>query len=552
MTTVTNPVIRGFNPDPCITRGHDGAWYIAVSTFEWYPGVLIYRSSDFINWTVVSAPLDNLNLLNLYGAQPSGGVWAPALTYQKGIYYLLYTDMKTWKTERTGGFMPLRDMHNFMVTANDINGPWSDPIFLLSGGYDPSFFCDDDGKKYVLYSRRDFRAIKKDLFEGVVLKEYDDQAKKLVGKEYIIYEGAGIEVKNFYVKTQIYEGAHILKKDGWYYLIVAEGGVTVSHCCVIARSKSVFGPYEHHPITPMMSSENSTGHMQKTGHGNIVQGPGGDWFMTYLCTRPVENFTLSPLGRESAITPIEWREDGWPYLPGDSIVPPKTFTVKSVGEQIQQQQVHLNFASIEKLPPELQALRRPITTDWAQLTNGKLVLKGQENAYSRFRQSLLGLRIRHFEHTFETCVNIETDTYHTGAGLMMRYDEETWYSLLVTALDDNTRGLCFMEGVQGQFKYSYDVGKIPATGDVYLKCETLKGVMTFYYSTDGETWHPTGIERDFYTLSDEKAHPTGFTGSFGCIHAFDLLGDHTPAAFSYFNYTEEGTPCRLSNKLPIK
>ncbi|MCL1995306.1 MAG: family 43 glycosylhydrolase [Defluviitaleaceae bacterium] len=537
MTTITNPVLRGFNPDPCITRGKD-AWYIAVSTFEWYPGVLIYESADFVNWHAVSAPLNRLSQLNIMGNQPSGGIWAPALTYHQGTYYLLYTDMKTWKTERTGGFMPLRDMHNYMVTATDINGPWSEPIFLLSGGYDPSFFCDDDGKKYVLYSRRDFRAIKKDLFEGVVLREYDEKTKQLTGPEHVIYEGADIEVKNFYVKTQIYEGAHILKKDGWYYLIVAEGGVTVSHCCVIARSKSILGPYELHPVTPMMSSENSTKEMQKTGHGNIVQGPGGDWFMTYLCTRPVENFTLSPLGRESSITPIEWRKDGWPYIPGEGIIPPKEFTVQSKGQQMMKRDIELDFTKLDKLPVELQSLRRPISDDWCCI-NGELVLKGQETAYSRFRQSLLGLRIRHFEHTFTTCVNIEPSSYHTGAGLMMRYDEETWYLLMVTALDDGARTLCFMEAVQGRFKYHYDVASIPDSGYVHLKCKTADGKMQFYYSNDGANWETTEIERDFYTLSDEKAHPTGFTGSFGCIYAFDLLGSDTPSSFRYFNYTEQ-------------
>ena len=536
MTTVTNPVLRGFNPDPCITRGKD-AWYIAVSTFEWYPGVLIYRSVDFVNWNVVAAPLDRPSQLNILGNQPSGGVWAPALTYHQGVYYLLYTDMKTWKTERTGGFMPLRDMHNYMVTATDINGPWSEPIFLLSGGYDPSFYCDCDGKKYVLYSRRDFRAIKKDLFEGVVLREYDEKSQTLIGDEHIIYEGADIEVKNFYVKTQIYEGAHILKKDGWYYLIVAEGGVTVSHCCVIARSKNVLGPYEHHPITPMMSSENSTQEMQKTGHGNIVQGPDGDWFMTYLCTRQINN--LSPLGRESCITPIEWKEDGWPYIPGGGIIPPKQFNVKSTVKQAQKYNVELDFTKMDKLPKELQSLRRPITEDWCELNNDGLVLKGQETAYSRFRQSLLGLRIRHFEHTFQTCVNINPHSYHNGAGLIMRYDEETWYFLMVTALDDRTRGLCFMEAIQGQFKYHYDIAPIPANGDIHLKCQTQNGTMYFYYSTDGSNWTKTKIERDFYTLSDEKAHPTGFTGSFGCVYAFDLLGLDTVGVFKYFNYTEQ-------------
>lgn len=547
MVQVKNPVIRGFNPDPCITKGHDGAWYIAVSTFEWYPGVLIYRSEDFVNWDVVAAPLNDHSKLNLLGNQPSGGIWAPAITYHNGVYYLLYTDMKTWKTERTGGFMPLRDMHNYMVTATDVTDQWSDPIFMLSGGYDPSFFCDDNGKKYLLYSRRDFRAIKKDLFEGVVLKEYCDKEKKLIGEEYVIYEGAGIEVKNFYVKTQIYEGAHILKKDGWYYLIVAEGGVTVSHCCVIARSKDLLGPYDLHPVTPMMSSEQSTAEIQKTGHGNIVQGPGGDWFMTYLCTRPVgprpmDTTNLSPLGRETSITPIEWREDGWPYLKGDGVIPPQIFQVQSNVEQKKKADCKIDFRkikTIEDLPKELQSLRRTIDSSWISLSKDGLVLAGQETAYSRFNQSLLGLRIRHFENTFETSVDINGGSYHTGAGLMMRYDEETWYLLMVTNLDCGKRGLCFMEAVEGKFKYYYNVGDIPETGFIQLKCETKDGVMKFFYKCEDKDWIKIEEERDFYTLSDEKAHPTGFTGSFGCIYAFDLLGNNTQAKFEYFDYKEQ-------------
>lgn len=533
MSVVTNPVLRGFNPDPCLCKGKD-AWYMAVSTFEWYPGVLIYESKDFVNWNLKKIPLDRLSQLNLTGAQPSGGIWAPALTYYNGTYYLMYTDTKIWKSEK--GMMPLRDMHNYLVTAPDIDGPWSEPVKMVSGGYDPSLFCDDDGRKYMVYIRRDFRQIKEDLFEGIVVQEYCEKTKQLIGKEVVVYLGSNVEIE-FYIKKQIYEGPHIQKKDGWYYLITAEGGPGPTHCTCVSRSKNVFGPYESHPLTPMLSARHTDGEIQKCGHGNFVEGPDGQWYMSYLCGRPIKEVKMSPLGRESGITPIEWR-DNWPYVAGGGIVPPREFSVKSDEVYNMNNSFAYDFTKLKSLPIELQALRIPITPDWCSMDGNGLTLVGKETAYSRYNQSLLGARIRHFEHEFATAVEISPPTFHQAAGLMLRYDEETWYFIMVTALDGGARGICYMEMVQGKFRYEYKKAELPMQGLVHLKAVTKAGKIRFYYSIDAAKWTDIGEESNFNMLCDECALPVGFTGSFGCVYAMDLLGRGTKATFKYFNYTE--------------
>ena len=214
--------MRGFHPDPSVCCvGKD--LYVATSTFEWFPGIRLHRTRDLVNWETLPYPLTRLSQLNLAGNPSSGGIWAPALSYADGIFYLIYTDVKTWKG---GNNCPAHDNHNYLVTAENIRGPWSEPTYLNSSGFDPSLFHDPDGRKWLVNMEWDYRAIPEDpgneqtadpsqfarYFGGILLQEYDPQKRQLTGDVHKIFTGTELGFT---------EGPHLYHWRGKYYLLTA-------------------------------------------------------------------------------------------------------------------------------------------------------------------------------------------------------------------------------------------------------------------------------------------------------------------------------------------
>ena len=236
MRSVKNPVLKGFNPDPSIMRVK-GDYYLAVSTFEWYPGVTIYHSRNLSDWEFIVAPLEEVHM-DLRGIDSACGIWAPNLTYDQGTFYLVYTIVYTNRSR-------YKDTHNFLVTATDIRGPWSEPVYLNCSGFDPSLFHDDDGRKWLVNMTIDHRA-DRERFSGIDIQEYNEQEKKVSGPIYRIFKGTEIHTT---------EGPNLMKKDGYYYLTCAEGGTEFGHCVTVARSKNITGPYEVDPRNPVLSSK---------------------------------------------------------------------------------------------------------------------------------------------------------------------------------------------------------------------------------------------------------------------------------------------------------
>ena len=213
---IINPIIPGFHPDASACQvGSD--YYIATSTFEWWPGICIYHSSDLINWTLAARPVT----MTFYGVESSGGLWAPHLSYSNGQFYLAITNVRT----RTG----FKDTLNYITTCQTIDGTWSDPVYINSSGFDPALFHDDDGRKYFMNMIWDHRP-GHPVFAGIVMQEIDPRTMSLIGEKKIIFEVTSLGNA---------EGPLILKKDGWYYLMTAAGGTGYMHAAVVARSKSV-------------------------------------------------------------------------------------------------------------------------------------------------------------------------------------------------------------------------------------------------------------------------------------------------------------------------
>ena len=298
---ISNPILPGFNADPSICRvGAD--YYIATSTFEWYPGVQIHHSRDLVNWDLVARPLNRADLLDMRGNPDSCGIWAPCLSYADGMFWLVYTDVK----RLDGAF---KDAPNYITTCATIDGEWSPRKYVNSSGFDPSLFHDDDGRKWFVNMQWNHRGEgtggnpKHASFDGILLQEWDPE-RGLIGPVKNIYDGT---------PRGLTEAPHLFKRNGWYYLTVAEGGTGYDHAVTMARSRDIWGPYVTQPDDHILCAADAPDHpIQRTGHGQVVETHWGQTYHTFLMGRPLPG-PFCPMGRETGIERCVWRDD-WLYL----------------------------------------------------------------------------------------------------------------------------------------------------------------------------------------------------------------------------------------------
>jgi len=536
MPKLTNPILPGFNPDPSILRvGED--YYIATSTFEWYPGVQIHHSRDLANWELVTRPLTRKSQLDMRGDPDSCGIWAPCLSYADGLFWLIYTDVK----RKDGSF---KDAHNYLVTAPSIEGPWSDPIYMNSSGFDPSLFHDDDGKKWFVNMLWDHR-VRPLLFAGIALQEYDHKAQKLVGPVKNIYKGTDLK---------LVEGPHLYKRNGkdgrpWYYLMTAEGGTGYDHAVTFARSRSIDGPYETHPEKYVVTAKDSPlNKLQRAGHGDWVETPDGKTYIVHLTGRPTTQKRRCVLGRETAIQEAEWRDDDWLWLKHGTNVPALEVEVPGTRDEARYW-AERRYAFDGALDKDFQWLRTPETERIFRLENGKLRLFGRESIGSWFEQALVARRQTHFSFDAETTLDFAATDERTMAGLVAYYGRYNFFYLAVTAHSDGQRELLIMSSEasfpDGRLQFPAAPVTIPNTGKVKLAL-TIRGPrLQFFYGLEGEALQPIGPVLDASILSDEcggHAEHGSFTGAFVGMAAHDLNGTASPADFDYFLYRPQHDP----------
>jgi xylan 1,4-beta-xylosidase len=524
MSTITNPILPGFNPDPSILRVGDD-YYIATSTFEWFPGVQIHHSKDLANWELVTRPLTRKAQLDMRGDPDSCGVWAPCLTHDGEKFWLVYTDVK----RKDGSF---KDAHNYIVWADNIEGPWSDPIYTNSSGFDPSLFHDDDGRKWFVNMTWDHRR-RPLLFAGIVLQEFDPVAGKLVGPITNIYKGTDLK---------LVEGPHIYKRNGWYYLLTAEGGTAYEHACTFARSRTLDGQYETHPDKHILTSKGAPfAAIQRAGHGDIVETPDGKTYLVHLGGRPTTQERRCVLGRETSIQEAYWGEDDWLYVkngpvPSLHVDVPGTFDAATYwAEQ--------RYSFENGLPIDFQWLRTPETERIFTTDGGKLRLFGRESIGSWFEQSLVARRQTHFSYDAETVVDFSPRDERQFAGLTAYYSRYNFFYLTVTAHSDGQRELLLMSSEvswpDGNLKFPAAPVQIPNHGKVRLALTIRGPKLQFFYALEGQELQPIGPVLDASILSDEcgghQAHGS-FTGAFVGVAASDLNGTALPAEFDYFVY----------------
>jgi len=535
---IHNPILRGFNPDPSIVRVGDD-YYIATSTFEWYPGVQIHHSRDLVHWRLLTRPLNRAAQLNMLGDPDSCGVWAPCLSHSGGLFYLIYTDVKRYGRTTAGastGGSP-RDMHNYLVTSPAIDGEWSDPAYLNSTGFDPSLFHDDDGRKYLVNMVWDYRP-GHNRFAGIALQEYSTQERKLIGQEYQIFEGTAIGFT---------EGPHLYQRDGYYYLLTAEGGTGYGHAVTMARSRNLTGPYELHPDTYILTSRHRPDiELQRAGHADLVETQNGETYMAHLCGRPIRNRGRCTLGRETAIQPMVWCEDGWLRTADGLGLPYREVSAPALTvHAFPPLPAREDFDSSE-LPLDFQWLRSPWPDELFSLTDrpGHLRLFGRETLGSTFHQALVARRQQSHCYSAATVIEFEPERFQQAAGLICYYNGSKFHYLYIShddAIGKHIRVMsCLPDQVQSD-AFSALIA-IPGGVPVYLRVEVDFERLYFAYRLEGEDWRRLPGHLDASILSDEAAAPgtPNFTGAFVGVCCQDLAGTRRHADFDYFVYEERG------------
>lgn len=555
MEKIQNPILRGFHPDPSIIRvGED--YYIATSTFEWWPGVRLHHSRDLIHWELIGYPLTRVSQLDLRGVGPSQGIWAPCLTYDKGIFYLVYTVVKSF-------YCNMYDTENYLVTAENILGPWSEPVALNNFGFDPSLFHDDNGRKYMVSMVTDHRVPKK--YAGrLVLQEFSETQGKMVGPVKDIYRADGIFL----------EGPHIFKRNGWYYLFSADTGTGEAHGQTIQRSKDVWGPYEMYrpfdrerrdgeAFSILTSRHHEDLLLQKAGHCDLVETQNGEWYAVHLCGRAcsernpenAERFAGARrymLGRETAIQKMRWTEDEWLVLadggntPNNQVQPPEYIQKTSlewknslfVRDDFDAPNLHLDY----------QSLRIPMDAHYLSLTErpGWLRLYGRSGLASRFSQTLIARRMTEYHMDAETCVDFEPEVFKQMAGLIFLYDTENYLYLHLSYDEEIGKCITLLKAENKKYKYLAEYIPVETKKDIVLHLEIRGANAQFSYGyrksdkkEEKAELFPVGPCINASFLSDEACQEGWFTGAMIGVCCQDLTGFGRHADFDWFEVKEK-------------
>lgn len=499
-----NPILQGYYPDPSITRVGDD-FYLVNSTFAYFPGIPIFHSRDLVNWTQIGNAIDRPDQLDFKRLGLSRGVFAPTIEAHGGRFYILNTCVECGD--------------NFILTATDPKGPWSDPVFLpdLNGGIDPSIFFDDDGKAWIVNNGPPEGT---PLYEGhraIWIQQYDPATGRTVGPRSVLVNG-GVDI----AKRPVWiEGPHLLKKDGWYYLTCAEGGTAEGHSQVVLRSRSVTGPYLPNPNNPYLTQRelprDRAFPITSAGHADMVQTAKGDWWATFLAVRPYGD-DLYNIGRETFLMPVRW-VDGWPRItdPGQAIPyvhqrPDLPHGVKGPLPLNGPFKVREEFAD-KTLPREWMMLRNPRET-WYRLADGALWLTPRTVALGdQGNPSYLGRRQQHIAAVATTRVTFTPQRDGDRAGLATLQNDAAWYALSVGRQGGRDMVLVERrvgaESVTGTVIASAPLANPGAP--IELRVTVDGGKIGFDYATRPGRWVSLLRDADATVLSTKRAG--GFVGT---------------------------------------
>lgn len=409
----SNPILPGFQPDPSIVRvGKD--FYLINSSFGFFPGIPIFHSRDLISWTQIGNALDRKEQINLAGMGSQRGIFAPTITHHNGLFYIITTCIDC------GG--------NFIITATDPKGPWSNPRWLDFEGIDPSLFVDANGRGWVVNNGSPDGAPAYEGHRAIWIQELDLKSMTMKGPRKVLVNG-GVD---FSKKPIWIEGPHIYRKDGWFYLTAAEGGTAGDHSQTIFHSRKVTGPYLPGPSNPILTQRDlplgRPNAVTATGHADFVQLENGEWATVFLGNRPFEGW-LTNMGRETFVLPMRWSK-GWPeILPKGKPVPltlPKMIPTENA--QTDWSARRDDFDS-DTLAPDWLSLRGR-DAGWYRLTEpaGTLSLKATaEPITEKGFPAFMALRQRHWAMKFATKLSFTPKQNGDRAGLLAFADEAHYF-----------------------------------------------------------------------------------------------------------------------------
>ena len=493
-----NPIIRGFYPDPSVCKA-DGRYYMVTSTFQYFPGVALFESSDMLNFKQIGSVLTRKSQLPLKNAGTSGGIYAPTIRYHEGRFYMVVTNVSH------GG--------NFYVWTDDIHGEWSDPIYVDQGGIDPTIFWDDDGSVYFMSNEAD---TKSEAFEKrdpvrypgglpcISMCEIDIETGKKLSETRPLWYGNG---------GRHMEAPHLYKINGWYYMLDAEGGTEYGHMVCYARSRNLWGPWEAFPGNPALTMrDNPYSILQGSGHGDLIEDDHGNWWFVNLAFRTIPGCGQHHhLGRETCLNPVSFK-DGWFYIGNGE--------VKTVYD-------------LPELPGEQESRDFNYTFETLSKDRDFLFLHAFEKKSYRFKKDSLTLTgtsaspfiqsddpvfagIRQTEFQEDMAVTLESAAEEAGVTVYM--DSEHHYDLY---LENGTTAVLRMQiGCVTEIKKTASVsGKLRLSVHADDDCYTFR--VTEILKDGGTREIPMGSGMAHY-LSSETAG--GFTGVLFGMYAIDTEG----------------------------
>ncbi|KAF1695230.1 glycoside hydrolase 43 family protein [Pseudoxanthomonas jiangsuensis] len=515
-----NPVIKGFHPDPSVVRV-GGDYYLVTSTFGWFPGIPVFHSTDLVHWTQIGNAIDRPDQLDFGAHDLVNGVFAPAIEYHDGRFWIANTCFPA-----CGG--------NFVITATDPAGPWSDPVWLpdLAGGIDPSLFFDDDGRAWIV--NNDLPEGGKERYTGhraIWLQQFDPQAMRTVGPRTVILDG-GINPAQ---KPEYVEGPHLFKRDGWYYLTAAEGGTGEMHRQVVLRSRRVEGPYVAWSGNPALTQRDLPRErpfpVTSTGHADFVRTQDGDWWAVFLGNRPYPPLDghYVNTGRETFLLPVAWTADGWPRIgePGQPVpyaldaprLPPGTAPVPTSGSFA----VNDDFDR-PALAPSWITPRNP-RSEWHRLADGALWLQAREvRLGDRGNPSFLARRQQHQDADVSTVVRFAPARDGDTAGLAAFQNEDYWYLLALVRQGERLAVVLDRRDgrVRGQDRTGTRLAAATLPDSVagqplYLRIRARGDRYEFQYALEEGRWRTLLAGMDGTLLSTAVAG--GFTGAVFGVYA---------------------------------
>ncbi|RCW74764.1 alpha-N-arabinofuranosidase [Saliterribacillus persicus] len=501
-----NPILSGFYPDPSICKVED-TYYLVTSSFEYFPGVPIFKSKDLVNWMQIGHCLTRKSQINLEKAGSSLGIFAPTLRYHDGKFYLITTNV-------SGG-------GNFIVWTEEPEGDWSDPIWLKEWpGIDPSLFFDDNGDVYIT-GNSDAEGGEE---PGIYQAKLNLETGNIIEERKFIWSGTGGAHP---------EGPHLYKINNWYYLMISEGGTEYGHMVTIARSKNPFGPFESAPYNPILTHRSLDHPIQATGHADLIQYGDGTWWAVFLGIRPIGYPQKHHLGRETFLAPVKWDTEGWPII-GDNGVISTKMNAPSNAETLVSPVLFYDDFSETTLNNKWNFLRNPHQKDISlNEKKGYLVLKGSDITLNETDSpSFIGMRQQHFECAVTTELNFRPENDLEEAGMTVIMNESFHYEIAMVQINKNLK-LILRKSLSD---VSVIEKEIECSGQcMQLRISANENNYSFYYrESDNLDFRLLGTG-DCGMLSKEVAG--GFTGVYFGLYATGNGKKSTSKAYyNWFRY----------------